>query len=115
MTMSGIVRQNEADQVWTIADNAQVTDAMKFAGMAGGGFVLPTGFVSTSIGFSVGLTEAGTFYALEDSAGDAIAMTVQAERAYSFPAELFGWPWVKMTTGSQETGGPLTIPVVLQG
>lgn len=113
--MSAITRQSQTDKSWTIADNAQVTDAMNFQGMAGGGFILPAGFLSTSVGFTVGLTSSGTFYTLEDSDGAAIAMTVEASKAYSFPAELFGWPFVKMTTGSSETGGPLTIPVVLQG
>lgn len=111
--MSAISRETQQATA-TIADNAQTSDAIKFKGMAGGGFRLPAGFVGTAMTFEVS-DDNDTFVELEGSDGNAVTLVVQASKAYALPAGLLGWPYFKLKSGSSETGGPLSIPVVMHG
>lgn len=114
--MSGIVRQNESDQTWVIADNAtESTGYIKTKGLAGGGFRLPTGTVSANWTYKV--SEDGTNFAtLKDATGETCTATAcTAGDAVEFPSAIFGWLYAKLVSSASQTGGPLTIPVVLQG
>lgn len=98
----------------TIADNAQASSAFSTKGYARGSIGIPTGFVGTALTFSVSLDDS-TYFGVEAAGGSAVSLTVEATKVYALPVEIMGWPYVKVTSGSSETGGPLTLPVVLLG
>ena len=111
--MSAISRENLVHTA-TVADNGTESDAVPFKGMAGGGFALPAGVLSTAMTFQVSVDNS-TYVVLEDADGAAVSITVQSSRAYPLPAELFGFPWFKFVCGSSETAGPTSISVAMCG
>ena len=96
----------------TIADDGTESSVIAAKGFARGGFACPAGFVGTAMTFQVS-TDNSTFYAHEAAGGSATSVTVEASKAYAIPSEVMAWPFIKLVSGSSETGGPLTIPVTL--
>lgn len=76
---------------------------------------------------SVAPTTGGTFVILRDASGNPVqigSIKTDGARAYALPAELFGCGFVKLWSKSataatetdvNQTGGPLSLTVVLKG
>ncbi len=98
----------------TIANSATVSDA-EATGMAGVtivGIITAASLTGTSFTFQVSMDNS-TFVALEDSTGAAVTVTVESSRAYYVDPIIFlAWNYVKVVSGSAESGGD-TITLVL--
>ena len=99
----------------TIVSGAAASAAVDFRGYAGGGYILPSTFDGTALTFTVCDTEGGTYQTLYDQYGNALSVTVAASRSFPLPQELFGWPFFKLVSGTNQSTSNTLIPVVLAG
>lgn len=93
--------------VVTIANGANVSDAFSMEGMAGAGLKMPAAWTAAAIGFYVAEVEAGPYQAFYDDAAASTPIQIgdgttkpTANLAYSFPAKIYAWPWVKLWSQS---------------
>lgn len=112
--MDYILRKRK-DVTATIASGAAASDAVDARGYSGGGYRLPSTFDGTALTFQVSEAEAGTYATLYDQYGSALSVVVAASRAYPLPQELFGWPFFKLVSGTNQSTSNTLIPVVLAG
>lgn len=66
------------------------------------GLVVPSTFDGTTISFQVS-HDNSTFQALYDATNTLVSMTIAASRTYAPWAELQGWSYIKIITGSTQT------------
>jgi hypothetical protein len=99
----------------TIAVGATASDVVVLDGFAMGMIHLPATWEGTTCTFTVAPTYGGTYVALEDSAGNAVSLTVDLSKAYALPEALFGAPYAKLVSGSTQTTTDTVIPVTLRG
>jgi hypothetical protein len=97
-----VVRKTGQPKTVTVASSGTTSDDFCVEAASFGGVYMPAALTSTSISFTVCDTKGGTYVALEDAAGAAIALTVEASRAYALPPELFGFRYAKLVCGSSE-------------
>ena len=86
-------------QPLTIASGAALSNAFENRYTAIGGFITPATLdETTTIGFKVGMDADHCDYPLCDEAGAlvAVAVAVDAAKAYPLPVELWGWPYFKL-------------------
>ena len=107
-------RANSTGSV-TIAVGATTSNEIVLDGYAMGMVHLPAEWEGTTLTFMVSPTKSGTYVALEDSAGNAVSLTVEASKAYALPEALFGAPYAKLVAGSTQTTTDTVIPVTLRG
>lgn len=105
-------RANTPKEV-TIADGGTLSDVLTLDGFAIGMVYLPATFDGISLQFHVSPTYDGTFVSYEDTAGNAVALVVEASKAYALPEGLFGAPFCKLLAGAQT--GDTVITVTLKG
>lgn len=97
----------------TIPDGQTVSGAASLEGDTLVGLILDAALDSTSLSFQVSDAVGGTYLALYDDAGNAIAATVAASRAVSLaPAEFSGWRFIKVVGGSAQSGADTIIKLV---
>lgn len=114
LAVISIVRDYKPTFNVTIASGGTASSSIDFRGRAGGGFVVPAAFTGTSITYQVSVDNSN-FGALYDQFGaQVVTASVAVSRRYALPAELYGWPYFKIVSGSAE-GGDRTIAVVLAG
>jgi hypothetical protein len=99
----------------TIAVGGTASSVVTLDGYAMGMIHMPSTLEGTALTFTVCDTYGGTYIALEDSAGNAVAVTVEASKAYALPEALFGAPYAKLVMGSTQTTTDTVIPVTLRG
>lgn len=93
----------------TIADSGTTSGVVTLDGFAMGMVMLPSTFDGTSLQFTVCDTYGGTYVGLEDSAGNAVALVVEASKAYALPESLFGAPYAKLVASSQTGASIITV------
>lgn len=114
LAIISIVRDYKPTFAVTIASGATASAAIDFRGRAGGGFTTPAAFTGTTISYQVSVDNS-TFQTLYDQFGaQVVTAAVTTSRSYALPAELYGWPYVKIVSGSAE-GADRTLNVVLAG
>jgi hypothetical protein len=101
-------------QTATIASGATASDAIKLDGFSFGGIILPSTYDGTAMTFTVSDAVEGTYVALEDAAGVAIPLVVEASKAYVLPPELFAFPCCKLVAGTSQTTTTTAISVCLK-
>lgn len=89
--------------VATVANAAALSDVIDIRGYQVTGIVIPAEFDGTTIGFQVS-ADGVTYQVLYDMNGDIISLTVSASRSYALWSELSGWAYIKVTTGTNQTG-----------
>jgi len=97
----------------TIADNGTTSTEIDLENGTLCGFYTPAGLVGTAITFTVSTETGGTFVGVEKQDGSALTYTVEASKYYYLnPADFAGVRFIKLVSGSSETGGPLTFTIV---
>ena len=95
----------------TIADNGTESTA----GCIEGGLLLevqlPAGVVGTAMTFQTSW-DGVTYQSLEDTSGTAISITIEASKNVNVYSKNIIANYLKVTSGSSETGGPLSIGLV---
>jgi hypothetical protein len=90
----------------TVANGGTTSNAFDARGHAITGVELPAALTSTALTFEVARALAGAYKALEDDAGNPVAMVVAADKVVAPASEdapaLFGLPFVKLVLGSAE-------------
>jgi hypothetical protein len=99
----------------TIAVGGTASSVVTLDGFAMGMIHMPSTLEGTALTFTVAPTYGGTYVAPEDSSGNAIAVTVEASKAYAIPEALFGAPFLKLVMGTTQTTTDTVIPVTLRG
>jgi len=109
----------------TMADDGSLTEAFSMRNLAGGMIYMPAAWVAANIGFKVCDTETGTFNILCDQYGAPVeisGVSTTVAQWYAMPNEIFAAWWVKVwskntasTADVGQSGGPLTIKVMLKG
>lgn len=97
-----------------MASGGATSGVVTLDGYSFGGFILPSTFDGTAMTFTVCDTFGGTYVALEDATGASIALVVEASKAYSFPPELFAFPYGKLVSGTNQSTTDTVIPVCLK-
>lgn len=114
LAVISIVRDYKPTFDVTIASGQTASSAIDFRGRAGGGFRLPSTFTGTTITYQVSV-DGNSYGSLYDQFGaQVVTASVAASRRYALPAELYGWPYFKIVSGSAE-GADRTIAVVVAG
>lgn len=114
LAVISIVRDYKPTFAITIASGGTASTAIDFRGRAGGGFTTPAAFTGTTISYQVSVDDS-TYQTLYDQFGaQVVTAAVSTSRSYALPAELYGWPYFKIVSGSAE-GGTRTLNVVLAG
>lgn len=108
-----LVRQSYLTTV-TVAAGTGTSSAFRLDGYAMGHIHFPATYDSTSLTFTVSTTESGTYQTLEDSAGNAVTLVVEASKSYALPEAIFGSPWAKLVGGTNEGGAGSSIPITLR-
>jgi len=89
----------------TIANGQTVSGAADLQSGHFLGFVLPSLFTGTTVGFQVS-ADGTTYSTLYNPSNNAVSCTVTQARAYAFTAdiisELSNWRWIKLISGSAE-------------
>lgn len=84
-------------QGYTIRDGLNEASPLDMTKWAGAGVEIPAaGVSSTTLTYYGSSSETGTYQALHDHDGQAIAPTVAAGKNYEAPPEIFAWPWIKI-------------------
>lgn len=86
-------------QTVTVAAGAATSSVITLDGFAMGMIHLPSTYDSIAITFTVCDTIDGTYQTLEDSAGNAVALVVEASKSYALPEALFGSPFYNVQWG----------------
>jgi len=87
----------------TVSATLASCKAFPMGSFCGGIIEIPTGSSVTSLTFYHGMTETGDFWPLHDSDGNAITMTVAADKAYSQPDDLNEAVYVKAVANTDGT------------
>jgi hypothetical protein len=87
----------------TVVGGASLSEAIDIRGYQVTGIVVPSTFDGTTINFQVSAVGV-TYQALYDMTNTLVSMTVTASRSYSLWGELSGWSYVKIGTGTSQTG-----------
>jgi hypothetical protein len=107
------IKRDGAFQTLTIANGATTSDAVRAAGFALFGLVMPSSFTGTTLTFTVS-HDGTTYQALYDNTGTAVSLTVAASRSFDLPTALASWPYFKVVSGSSE-GAARTLQIVKKG
>lgn len=93
-----------------IADNATTSPEADLRDRVLCGVFLPAGFLGTSLTFLAAAATGGTFLTIQDGEGADYTVTVAASKFVPVdPTKFVGVRFLKVKSGSSETGGPLTL------
>jgi hypothetical protein len=112
MASTEIKRAGNFEDV-AIANGTTTSDAIRTAGFAIFGLVMPTAFTGASISFTVS-HDGTTYQALYDTTNTLVSLTVSASRSYDLPTALAAWSYFKIVSASSE-GAARTLYVVKKG
>jgi hypothetical protein len=84
-----------------IANGAAVSQTIDISRHRGGSVLVPAAITSSAMGFSIS-TDGNTFTALKTTADAAISQGIAVDRHVPIPDGAFGFPWLRLTTGSNE-------------
>lgn len=101
----------------TIANGATVSDAVEMNMLGHAcivGIVTPAGWTTADITIQAGLTEAGTFYDMENMAGTVIKTTAMAADKWRAvdPVDTASAPWVKLKSSASQSSGDIVTLIV---
>lgn len=103
-----------------IAENGTVSAAVNLRGMTLCGIIVPSDFVGTVITFQMSDAIDGTYRIMQDGAGASVSKTVTlASPPASLyikvdPADFAGVQFLKLVSGSSETGDDKTLKLALR-
>jgi len=97
-----------------IANGAQQSEAINIRKHVLLGVIIPALFTGTELSFQVCDTESGTYVDLYDDQSAQVKVTVAAGRAYTLPAALAAWSWVKIKSNAAE-GAARELIITLKG
>jgi hypothetical protein len=70
---------------------------------------IPASFTGTALSFTASSTYGGTYVAVEDAAGAAVALVVESSKGYAIPQSVRDFPFVKFVVSAQTGAKTLTV------